>query len=133
MALSDWIQKPEKPATPATHATHEAPKPAYSRPSVATVATVAAISGSQSQGPAVSWDYSAADLSEMDGLIRQLAELEDWSPDELADALDQRRRMAPIRVPEALGQLRESVKRSLAPWPGKPAERSRIVLCRLTA
>ena len=78
-------------------------------------------------------DYTAADLSEMDGLLRQLAELEDWSPDELADALDQRRRMAPIRVPEALGQLRESVNRSLAPWPGKPAERSRIVLCRLTA
>lgn len=79
------------------------------------------------------WDYTVADLSEMEVMIRQLAELEDWSPAELEGALDQRRRMAPIRVPEALGELREAVERSLGPWPEKPAKRSRIVLCRLTA
>lgn len=78
-------------------------------------------------------DYTASDLAEIDRLIHQLAEIEGWSPADLEDALDQRRRMAPVRVLEALRELREAVKRSLDPWPEKPAKRSRIVLCRLAS
>jgi hypothetical protein len=77
------------------------------------------------------WDYTLADLKEMDNLIRQLAEIEHWTPEEKAEALDGRRRMAPARVPEVLRQLREWVKKGLAGWPAKPTNRSRIVFCRL--
>ena len=76
--------------------------------------------------------YTQADLTEMDRLLRQLAELEGWTPEELADMLDQRRRMAPVNVPKALKQLGEANAAALAPWPNPPKERAKVVLCVIT-
>ncbi len=76
--------------------------------------------------------YTLADLQEMGSLIRQLAEIEQWTEEEKAEALDGSHRMAPVRVPEVLQQLRQWVRAGLAGWPEKPAKRSRIVFCRLT-
>lgn len=79
-----------------------------------------------------SWGYTLADLKEMDRLLRELAKLEGWNDDELADLIDQLGRMAPANVPAALAAIRKAHADSLAPWPTPPAKRSKIVLCRLT-
>ena len=73
--------------------------------------------------------YTLVDLEEMDRLLRELAELEGWTKVELADRLDQRRRMAPINVPTALRLLRAGARDALAVWPEKPAKRVPVVLC----
>jgi hypothetical protein len=65
----------------------------------------------------------------MDRLIRELGSLEGWSDAEIEEKLAERRRMAPGRVPEALRELRAKAAASLAPWPERPAKRSRIILC----
>ena len=76
--------------------------------------------------------YTKEDLAEMDSLIQQLAEIEHWSPEELAEAMDGRRRMAPARVQEVLQQLRYWVDSGIGRTPERPAKRSRIVFCRLS-
>ena len=76
--------------------------------------------------------YSQADLQEMDRLLRQLAELEGWTPAELQEMLDQRRRMAPARVSEALKQLQDANDAAIAPWPDAPRQRAKVFLCVIT-
>jgi hypothetical protein len=56
--------------------------------------------------------YTLADIAEMDALLHKLAAIEGWSDTELADKLDQRRRMAPIKVPAALRLLRAGVAKA---------------------
>jgi len=73
--------------------------------------------------------YTQQELVEMDKLLVQLAEMEDWPDDELAGALLQRRRMAPVRVPEALRAIREAHRGAMAVWPNAPSKRSVINLC----
>jgi len=77
-------------------------------------------------------DYTAADLVEIDTLLRELAQLEGWTSTELEEQLDQRRRMAPARVAAVLGALRAARREALAPWPERPAKRSSVELCVLT-
>lgn len=77
-------------------------------------------------------DYTLADLAEVDRLLRELANLEEWPADELSQKLDQRQRMAPVRVPGALQELRAAHKAALAIWPNRPSKRSEIALCHLT-
>jgi hypothetical protein len=76
--------------------------------------------------------YTNADLAEMDKLLGEICELEGRSDDELAKLLDQRSRMAPVNVLNALAALRIARERALAPWPERPATRARITLCELT-
>lgn len=78
------------------------------------------------------WDYELADLKEMDRLLKELADLEGWTDAELADLLDERRRMAPANVRSMLEAVRKAHAMALAPWPDSPKERSSIVLCPLT-
>jgi hypothetical protein len=78
------------------------------------------------------WDYELADLKEMDRLLCELAELEGWTDEELADLLNERRRMAPANVRSMLEAVRKAHAMALAPWPESPKERSSIVLCPLT-
>jgi hypothetical protein len=78
------------------------------------------------------WDYELADLKEMDRLLKELADLEGWTDAELADLLDERRRMAPANVRSMLEAVRKAHAMALAPWPEPPKERSNIVLCPLT-
>lgn len=82
-------------------------------------------------GTPYDWGYTVDDLKEMDRLLRELAKLEGWSDEELADLTDQLGRMAPANVPAALAAIRKAHADSLAPWPTPPAKRSKIVLCRL--
>lgn len=92
-------------------------------PSVGSVSTpTPRISRSQAK------DYTPADLVEMDRLLRELAQLEGWSPALLDEALACRQRMAPARVLEVLAQLRKWTAAALAPWPESPPERPKIVL-----
>jgi hypothetical protein len=81
---------------------------------------------------AEAWDYELSDLQEMDRLLRELADLEGWTVEELADLLDERRRMAPANVRSMLEAVRTAHALALAPWPEAPKERSDIVLCPLT-
>ena len=78
------------------------------------------------------WDesigYTAEDLKDFDRLLRELAECEDWPEDELQRALADRKRMAPVRVPGALQELRKAHRAALAVWPDTPATRTRIEL-----
>jgi hypothetical protein len=78
------------------------------------------------------WGYTPADLKKMDALLRELAELEGWTPAELEEMLDRRRRMAPARVPEVLQTLQASRDAQLANWPAQPKERARFALTTLT-
>jgi hypothetical protein len=78
------------------------------------------------------WGYTPADLKKMDSLLRELAELEGWTPAELEEMLDRRRRMAPARVPEVLKTLQAARDTGLATWPQAPAKRSRFSLTTLT-
>jgi len=73
--------------------------------------------------------YTQADLEEMDKLMRELAECEDWPEDALRKALADRKRMAPVRVPGALQAIRKAHRAAVAVWPGSPATRTEIVLC----
>lgn len=77
------------------------------------------------------WDYTIDDLKELRRLIRELGQLERWTDEELADAIDQSNRMAPVNVATVLRQLREWTKAALAPWPEKPTTRAPLKLCRL--
>lgn len=76
--------------------------------------------------------YTQDDLKQMDQLLRELAELEGWTPAELEEMLDKRRRMAPARVPEVLNTLQSARDAQLACWPESPAKRSRFSLTTLT-
>ncbi len=76
-------------------------------------------------------DYTTTDLAEIDRLLRELAKLENWSREELADMLDQRKRMAPVNVLPVLKEIREAHSAALGVWPDKPATRSNIRLCKL--
>jgi hypothetical protein len=78
------------------------------------------------------WGYTPADLKKMDALLLELAELEGWTPAELEEMLDRRRRMAPARVPEVLQTLQASRDAQLASWPAQPKERARFALTTLT-
>ena len=71
--------------------------------------------------------YTLVDLSEMDRLLHELARREGWTDADLAEKLDQRRRMAPVNVPAALAMLRAGVK--AASGQEKPARRVPVVLC----
>lgn len=112
----------------------KAPPPAPTKPTeVAFVGPPGASVGSVGTPPAPfanirGSDYTSADLQEIDRLLAQLAEMEGWTEGELAEALDCRRRMAPARVLEVLGQLRKWAAAALAPWPDNPPERPKIVL-----
>lgn len=77
--------------------------------------------------------YTLADLEEMDRLLKQLADMEGWSADELADKLDQRKRMAPVNVMPVLREIRAAHKAAMAVWPEKPKQRSNLRLCKLEA
>jgi hypothetical protein len=79
------------------------------------------------------WDYTVVELQEMDRLLLELAELEQWDADELHVLLDERRRMAPVNVRKALAALRLAHGEAMAPWPEPPARRARITLCELTS
>lgn len=70
-------------------------------------------------------DYTKADLAEMDRLLRELAKLESWPEGELADKLDQRRRMAPVNVIPALRWLRRVVAEP------EPRKKRPFRLCKL--
>jgi hypothetical protein len=100
-------------------------------PIVAPVAHVADIPyrGGEPDSEYVSAADLAADLTEMDRLLHQLAAIENWPAPELMEKLDQRRRMALVNVRNALGALREAVRVSLAPWPEALQKRSKVVLC----
>ena len=76
-------------------------------------------------------DYTAADLAEIDKLLRELASLEAWTDVELAEKLSQRKRMAPVNVIPVLREIREIHKAALAVWPNQPAKRADIRLCKL--
>lgn len=76
--------------------------------------------------------YTLADLSEMGKLLREIAGLEGWSEDGLADVLDQLQRMAPINVSAALKAIRAHHDRWRRTWPDAPAERPKFRLCVLT-
>lgn len=65
-------------------------------------------------------DYTPDDLAKMDDLLRQLASIEGWPEAELNRLLDERRRMAPGRVRNALEQIRAAVVKALEPWPSPP-------------
>jgi hypothetical protein len=78
------------------------------------------------------WGYTPADLKKMDALLRELAELEGWTPAELEEMLDKRRRMAPARVPEVLKTLQAARDTQLSTWPQAPAKRSSFSLTTLT-
>lgn len=82
--------------------------------------------------PGQGWGYAPADLKKMDALLRELAELEGWTPAELEEMLDKRRRMAPARVPEVLKTLQASRDAQLANWPTQPEKRARFALTTLT-
>jgi hypothetical protein len=71
--------------------------------------------------------YTLADLAEMDRLLHEIARLEGWSAAELADKIDQRTRMAPIKVQPALRLLRASAKGETEP--DKRTKRVPVVLC----
>jgi hypothetical protein len=86
---------------------------------------------SSSKGRDQAWDYTPADLAEMDKKLRELAELESWSASELDGLLDELRRMAPCNVRAALVAIRKAHESSLGVWPKPPATRSRFTLCRL--
>jgi hypothetical protein len=73
-------------------------------------------------------NYTLADLAEMDALLHKLAAIEGWSDTELADKLDQRRRMAPTNVPAALRLLRAGVAKAALDTE-KPTKRVPVVLC----
>lgn len=88
---------------------------------------------SVSSAPATSEDYTRADLTELDRLLLEMAEIEGWTPAELGDLQDERRRMAPCNVRKALAALRIARDGALAPWPEKPAKRAQITLCELTS
>lgn len=70
-------------------------------------------------------DYTRADLEEIDRLLRELARLEKWSSEELADKLDQRRRMAPVNVIPALRWLTRVVAEP------EPRKKRPFRLCKL--
>lgn len=84
------------------------------------------------QGEPKGWGYTPTDLKKMDALLRELAELEGWTPAELEEMLDKRRRMAPARVPEVLKTLQASRDAQLASWPAQPEKRARFALTTLT-
>jgi hypothetical protein len=110
------------PANPANSVPAEPAKPAE----------ISGISSfSISKPPFPNDEYTPADLAEMDKLLRELAKLEGWSDHELADKLDQRRRMAPVNVLPVLEEIREAHKAALCVWPAKPAKHSDIRLCKL--
>jgi hypothetical protein len=73
--------------------------------------------------------YGPEDLAEMDRLLHELARLEGWSAAELADTLDQRRRMAPVNVAAALRLLRARAKAARDTKPDKPTRRVPVTLC----
>ena len=75
-------------------------------------------------------EYTLADLAEMDRLLTELSKLERWNAGELEQRLDERRRMAPVNVLEALYALRAARDAALAGWPENPLERAQITLCR---
>ena len=139
MALRDWVSKPGLVAKAANSANavpgsgkSEAPK----QRTLATLATLATQPNSESKEaeriearPAE--PYAAADLAEMDRLLGELAALEDWREGELEARLDERRRMAPVNVQNALQALRAAAAAALAGWPEPPLERAQIALCRL--
>ena len=104
-----------------------------SDPASKQISGISNISGTTPPDPeAFDWGYTAADLVEMDRLIRQLAELEGWSEEELAAKLDELGRMAPINVPDALKRHQAANAAALAPWPNPPKERAVVRLCLLT-
>ncbi len=72
--------------------------------------------------------YTLDDLAEMDKLIREIAEAEDWPQEALEATLDERRRMRPVDVPDALQRLRKAQKWAVGRWPDTPAERTKIEL-----
>jgi hypothetical protein len=84
------------------------------------------------QGDPHGWGYTQDDLKKMDRLLRELAEIEGWTADELEEMLDKRRRMAPARVPEVLKELEVARDNQLAPWPKSPKKRAEIRLTTLT-
>lgn len=116
MALNDWIQKPAKPATPAALATHATAK---QRNTVTKAAND-------------DLGYTTLDLTRMDWLLHELANLEGWPAEELKDLLDQRQRMAPGSVRTALAAMETAYGAAIAPWPEPPSTRSRFNLCVLT-
>ena len=76
-------------------------------------------------------DYTKEDLEDIDRLLSELAKMEAWSQDELADRLYQRERRAPVNVIPVLREIREAYKAALAVWPNQPAPRSNIRICKL--
>jgi hypothetical protein len=74
-------------------------------------------------------DYTPEDLGEMDLRLHELARLEGWTADELADKLDQRRRMAAVNVQPALHLLRAGAKAARDTKAEKPTKRVPVVLC----
>jgi hypothetical protein len=74
-------------------------------------------------------NYTLADLAEMDALLHKLAAIEGWTADELADKLDQRRRMAAVNVQPALHLLRAGAKAARDTKAEKPTKRVPVVLC----
>jgi hypothetical protein len=73
--------------------------------------------------------YTLADLADMDRLLHEIARLEGWSAAELADRLDQRRRMASVNVLTALRLLRAGANGAGDTKPDKPTKRVPVALC----
>ena len=72
--------------------------------------------------------YTLDELSEMDKLIREIAECEEWPQEALEAVLADRKRMAPVAVPDALQALRKAHREAVGRWPDTPAEKTTINL-----
>lgn len=77
------------------------------------------------------WDYTLDDLQELEQILRELAQLEGWSAEELQARLWERQHMAPGNVRKALHALRLAHRSALATWPERPAKRAVVTLCEL--
>ena len=77
------------------------------------------------------WDYELSDLAEIDQRLKELAQLEGWTDQELNARIWERQHMATVNVKKALHALRIAVQEALAPWPSPPAKRAQITLCEL--